>query len=472
MKKILVKILTGAMIVLTACGSGDVGNKVIKPSDFLQENEHSVWFYCENDTIGKDTAITTVLEFDGGEVTAYPLDGVTIGSALYEAPNWYDLSYGAGLTLGDVAGLSDEEVIDKVKSLELEMLNEAFESAPALLEEGRDASIHEYKIERDKINDWEGLIDKRYKTLLSNIEALNDGTIHPITESAKLALITDDTGNKTEKEYMSGLHYSTYIKTGTVKQSGSSYEIFINRNNEFDEAFDSTAVLGDFSYYVALLEPVMPEPIYDSFFGGFVAEGRYGDTLLVRACKDTTEFEFDDPVYEHERFAVDPEDLDAYMNQDSNTSETEDNNDEENDVDTEKEQKDGNDKNSNITTDKKQDNNNTKTIEEYVKNDTDAMAKIKSAAADGGLDVTYSGNDIIFTYDLSSLEDVTEEVIKSDIMLEQLTSDLDSEGETFGDMCKKLEEQSGIEGIQIVIKYTYGDETIITKTFNSSGVVK
>ena len=141
-------------------------------------------------------------------------------------------------------------------------------------------------------------------------------------------------------------------------------------------------------------------------------------------------------------------------------------------MDTEKEQKDGNDKNSNITTDKKQDNNNTKTIEEYVKNDTDAMAKIKSAAADGGLDVTYSGNDIIFTYDLSSLEDVTEEVIKSDIMLEQLTSDLDSEGETFGDMCKKLEEQSGIEGIQIVIKYTYGDETIITKTFNSSGVVK
>ena len=39
-------------------------------------------------------------------------------------------------------------------------------------------------------------------------------------------------------------------------------------------------------------------------------------------------------------------------------------------------------------------------------------------------------------------------------------------------LCKQLEEESKIEGIQIVVNYTYGDEVIVTKTFNSSGVVE
>ena len=57
-------------------------------------------------------------------------------------------------------------------------------------------------------------------------------------------------------------------------------------------------------------------------------------------------------------------------------------------------------------------------------------------------------------------------------MVEQLTSTLESTGDTFSGLCKQLEEESKIEGIQIVVNYTYGDEVIVTKTFNSSGVVE
>ena len=57
-------------------------------------------------------------------------------------------------------------------------------------------------------------------------------------------------------------------------------------------------------------------------------------------------------------------------------------------------------------------------------------------------------------------------------MKEQLASALDSTTDTFVGLCKQLEEESKIEGIQIIVNYTYGDEVIVTKTFNSSGAVE
>ena len=111
------------------------------------------------------------------------------------------------------------------------------------------------------------------------------------------------------------------------------------------------------------------------------------------------------------------------------------------------------------------------TIEEYINNDKESMEKVQEAADTAGLEVSFSGNDVVYSYDLSTIDGVTEEVIKSDIMKEQLTSALDSTGDTFVGLCKQLEEESKIEGIQIVINYKYGDEIIVTKTFNSSGAV-
>lgn len=113
-----------------------------------------------------------------------------------------------------------------------------------------------------------------------------------------------------------------------------------------------------------------------------------------------------------------------------------------------------------------------KTIEEYIEKDKEAAEQVQKAADTAGLTVDFSGNDVVYTYDLASIDNVTEEVIKSDMMKEQLSSALDSTTDTFVGLCKQLEEESKISGIQIVVNYTYGDEVIVTKTFNSSGAVE
>ena len=112
------------------------------------------------------------------------------------------------------------------------------------------------------------------------------------------------------------------------------------------------------------------------------------------------------------------------------------------------------------------------TIEEYVKNDKDMEEELQNVADTSGLAIAFSGNDIIYTYDISTLDGVTEDVGKSDLMKDQLASALDSTGDTFIGLCKQLEEESKIEGVQIVINYTYGDEVLVTKTFNSAGAVE
>ena len=113
-----------------------------------------------------------------------------------------------------------------------------------------------------------------------------------------------------------------------------------------------------------------------------------------------------------------------------------------------------------------------KTIEEYIAKDKEAAEQVQKAADTAGLTVDFSGNDVVYTYDLASIDNVTEDVIKSDMMKEQLASALDSTTDTFVGLCKQLEEESKISGIQIVVNYTYGDEVIVTKTFNASGAVE
>ncbi|MBR2539967.1 MAG: DUF4854 domain-containing protein [Mogibacterium sp.] len=111
------------------------------------------------------------------------------------------------------------------------------------------------------------------------------------------------------------------------------------------------------------------------------------------------------------------------------------------------------------------------TLEKYIQNDEKASAEIQQTADTNGLEVSIKGNDVVYTYDLKNFEGVTEELAKSDTMKESLASALTSAGTTFSDLCKQLEEGSKIEGIQIIVNYTYDGETLVTKTFNKDGAV-
>ncbi|MBE6041448.1 MAG: DUF4854 domain-containing protein [Clostridiales bacterium] len=107
------------------------------------------------------------------------------------------------------------------------------------------------------------------------------------------------------------------------------------------------------------------------------------------------------------------------------------------------------------------------TLEEYISKDQEAKDQIETTAESSGLSVSIEGNNVVYTYDLQNMSGVTADIAKDDTMKSTLESALDSAAATFENLCAQLEKESEISGIQIIVNYTYGDETIVTKTFSA-----
>lgn len=113
-----------------------------------------------------------------------------------------------------------------------------------------------------------------------------------------------------------------------------------------------------------------------------------------------------------------------------------------------------------------------KTLEEFVNNDEDAMEDIQETADESGLKVEIKENDVIYSYDISDYDGMTEEIAKGDQMVSALESALGDATDTFTELCSDLEEESGIEGVRILVNYTYKDENLVSKTYDKSGIVE
>ena len=112
-----------------------------------------------------------------------------------------------------------------------------------------------------------------------------------------------------------------------------------------------------------------------------------------------------------------------------------------------------------------------KTLEEYINSNQEEMEQVQAVADESKMQIEFNENDVIYSYDISSMENLTEEVAKSDIMKDNLSSSLESLSDRFVGLCGQLEEKSQIEGVQIIVNFTYGDEILVSKTFNSQGMV-
>ena len=108
------------------------------------------------------------------------------------------------------------------------------------------------------------------------------------------------------------------------------------------------------------------------------------------------------------------------------------------------------------------------TLEKYVQGDSSVEEAIDSAMNDSNVLVEIKGNDIGYSFDLSTMEGYTEELAKSDEIKAALQSALDAAGGTFGGIAKSIEDASGIAGITTTVNYTWGDEVLVTKTFTSA----
>lgn len=106
-------------------------------------------------------------------------------------------------------------------------------------------------------------------------------------------------------------------------------------------------------------------------------------------------------------------------------------------------------------------------LESFLKSNEDVKKDIDAAADAAGMSVEVKGNDVIYTYDLSTIDGVTEDMLKDEAMINTLQSSLDSMEDTFVETCKKLEEETGFTGIKMIVNFTYGDEVLVTQTFTS-----
>ena len=108
-------------------------------------------------------------------------------------------------------------------------------------------------------------------------------------------------------------------------------------------------------------------------------------------------------------------------------------------------------------------------IEELLNSNPDIQEEIQTAAENAGMSVEIKGNEIIYAYDLSSLEGATEEALKDEAMIKNLQSELDSQKDQFVEVCKALEAETEISGVSATVSYTYKDEALVTQTFTSAG---
>ena len=108
------------------------------------------------------------------------------------------------------------------------------------------------------------------------------------------------------------------------------------------------------------------------------------------------------------------------------------------------------------------------TIEELIDSNSDVKEQIQTAAGNAGMSIGIKGNEITYTYDLSTIQGATEENLRDEAMLETLKNALDSQQSVFAGVCKNIEDETGISGVSAVVNYTYGDEVLITQTFTSS----
>lgn len=104
---------------MTGCGGGSSGSssKEMAMSDVFSQSGTHVWYRCnQNEHVAtKETKISYYILIEDGTITAYDVpnqDDYDDDDTYYAA---YDLFWDSQLTLGDVAGMTDDEVISHMK---------------------------------------------------------------------------------------------------------------------------------------------------------------------------------------------------------------------------------------------------------------------------------------------------------------------------------------------------------------------
>ena len=106
------------------------------------------------------------------------------------------------------------------------------------------------------------------------------------------------------------------------------------------------------------------------------------------------------------------------------------------------------------------------TLEQYIKNDKDAMNSIYSAGEEAGMEVSIEGNMVVYSYDIAQIDSVTEEIALGENTRLSLMEGIAENKDTFNGIRTKLETETGIRNITIRVIYKYNGDILVTKDFS------
>ena len=107
------------------------------------------------------------------------------------------------------------------------------------------------------------------------------------------------------------------------------------------------------------------------------------------------------------------------------------------------------------------------TLEEFLKANPATMEQVKNSG-DEHMKIEVKENNLIYVYDVSTMDGMTKDIALSNDMKEKLDSALESYSSSFSGLCDMLESATEIKGIKILVKYTYGDTVISEKEFEAN----
>ena len=103
------------------------------------------------------------------------------------------------------------------------------------------------------------------------------------------------------------------------------------------------------------------------------------------------------------------------------------------------------------------------TLESWMADHPEEMEQVE---VEEGMEVSFDKNNLIYTYDISVLDGVTEENASSETMIEALTEGLEGATDTFNGIIDDLESETEITGITVTVIYTYKGTVLVEKTFS------
>ena len=339
MKKNLKKLITMMLITVLslsvcACGSDDGGSKTLSEkkenpaSTCFSTNTESIWYYIEPTdgfVIGKDMKVKNAYVFGNGKCSRFDVNGE--------------------YTLGDFSKMNDEEIVEMLKEHQSSVgtmteLTAEEEACTQLLDSGY---LEDFTI---AVPNWSdagfepnGQLTTTFENMSvvkNSIEAyqskLEEVSEKDMTEAiCTLAIYTDSTGNNTSKEQIS-FEYNiiepkavarkllNYMSNAEVDLNGyltmtdqmishgdaeyydfeelcltygnwacECYDYLLSKFvvKEYDIEFEQSETKTEKMMIISPTDSSISNPqIYDSYYGGFICEGR--NYLLTRTGENTT----------------------------------------------------------------------------------------------------------------------------------------------------------------------------------------